>query len=119
MKDNSVFTIGNVLAVALGIAISIVFPVLLGYIRRDFVVTAGRLPPWVPKYARLAAFSFVTAVLVLAVYDSKSTKTHLTFSAALLLGFGWQSTVEKLVRPPIGVETKAPEAPTSGRSVDD
>jgi uncharacterized BrkB/YihY/UPF0761 family membrane protein len=103
VDDGSVLTVGSLLGVAAGVALSVVFPVLLGYIRRDFVTTAG-LPPWVPKYARLVVFSLLTALLVLAVYERTDPETDLTFLGALLLGFGWEASLEKFLRPPLGIQ---------------
>jgi hypothetical protein len=121
MSNNSVLTVANLLGVALGVAISIVLPVLRGYIQRDFVTIKGTLPPWVKKYGRLALFSVITALIILAIYESTDPKTKLTFLGAVLLGFGWEAAVEKFLRPPLGVDEQESVRPVRGttRSIPD
>jgi hypothetical protein len=105
MEDVSLLTVQSVLGTALGVVISVVLPVLWAYIKRDFVATQG-VPPWLPKYARLALFSFIVAIVVLAGYDATHPETELSFLGAVLLGFGWEASVEKLARPALGVAEK-------------
>jgi hypothetical protein len=48
--------------VSLGVLVAVIFPVLSGFIRKEFPVTAAvGLPPWVKKYATLFIFSLVAA----------------------------------------------------------
>lgn len=101
MDSGNVLTIASVFGVSLGIVLSVVLPVLRGYIQKSFLPTAG-LPPWVKKYTALAVFSLGTAIVVLAIYDSTNPKSDLHFLAAVLLGFGWEASIEKFLRPPVG-----------------
>jgi hypothetical protein len=98
--------VGAFLGIALGVLVAIVYPILKGYITREFAPTAGpRLPPWVKKYAALAAFCLLTAFVVLGFYRSNNPEADLSFWAAVVLGFGWESTVEKLFASPLGTAT--------------
>jgi hypothetical protein len=92
----------TVLAIALGVFIAVVYPILYGYIKGQFPPTAGRLPAWVPKYAVLFVFSLVTALIVLALYRSQNPDTTITFWRALAMGFGWEASIEKILAPPKG-----------------
>jgi hypothetical protein len=102
VDNNAVLTVQNLVGVAAGVAISIIFPVFRAYLKQEFVAVAG-MPPWAKKYGALAIFSFITALLILAIYEATDPKTNLTFLGALLLGFGWEASVEKLLRPPLGI----------------
>ena len=96
------------LTVALGVFIAVIYPLIRGYITKEFPATAGALPPWVKKYAMLFLFSLVTALIVLAVYRSSNPSTVLTFWQALVLGFGWEASIEKiLVKPPLAPPLRA------------
>ena len=50
--------------IALGVFLAVLYPVLLGLVRKAFPPTgAPGLPPWVTKYGLLLIFSLVTAFL--------------------------------------------------------
>jgi protein-S-isoprenylcysteine O-methyltransferase Ste14 len=84
--------------VALGVALAVVYPVLKGYIKKQFPpVAALSLPPWVKKYTALLVFSLITALILLAVYRANNPDTDLGLWKALLLGFGWEASMEKLI----------------------
>jgi predicted lysophospholipase L1 biosynthesis ABC-type transport system permease subunit len=88
------------LAIALGVFVAVLYPVLYGHIRRLFPATAAPgLPPWVKKYAALFVFSLLTALIVLGFYRSANPNTAVTFWNALAMGFGWEAAVEKIVVP--------------------
>lgn len=88
--------------IALGVAVSVVYPVVKGYVQQQYGPTAAKeLPPWVKKYAALAAFSMLTAFIVLAVVKTATPEREIGFWVAALLGIGWESTVEKAIRPGI------------------
>ncbi len=98
------------LTVALGVFVAVLYPVLYGYIKNEFPPRGKPgLPPWLKKYAALFAFSLVTALIVLAAYKSTNPGTQIGFWAALLMGFGWEATVEKLIPLKIsGAQQKLP-----------
>src|SRR4051812_36414877 len=92
------------LGIAAGVLVAVVYPVLKGYIQKEFVPTAAlRLPPWVKRYAALFLFCLTTALVVLAVYRSTNPDTDISFWTALVMGFGWESSVEKVFAKPLGV----------------
>jgi hypothetical protein len=77
------------LLVALGIAISMVLPVLRALIPAP--------PPLVPArptgpYLAVGAVSLLTAVLVLAFNDGQFSSPY----TALLAGYAWDSTLQKV-----------------------
>jgi hypothetical protein len=95
MSDGLVF-----FAIALGVFLAVLYPVLYGFIRQQFPSTAAPgLPPWMKKYLALFAFSLVTALIVLAFFRSANPDTHVSFWSALVMGFGWEASVEKLLTP--------------------
>ena len=91
------------LAIALGVFVAVLYPILYRYIRKEFPVTAGLVPPWVnqvsKKYGGLFVFSLMTAFIVLGLYRSAHPDTHLGFWTAVAMGFGFEATVEKLFFP--------------------
>jgi hypothetical protein len=85
--------------VALGVLIAVILPVLSGYIRKEFgPIAAVGLPPWVKKYGALLLFSLITAVPVFAIFRSQQPDQALTWYTAFLLGFAWESTLEKFTK---------------------
>ena len=84
--------------ICVGVVISVLLPVLSAAVRSMFGATAAIVD--FKKYAVLAAFSALTALLVLAVYRGTKPDEDITFYAALLAGYGWEATVEKLVGAP-------------------
>jgi len=86
------------LLIAAGVAIGVLYPVLVGHIRHLFPKVAAPhwwRKPWVRKYSLLLAFSLITALIVLAFVRSAQPQTQFTWYAALLLGIGWEATIEK------------------------
>lgn len=85
--------------VVIGVVVSILLPVLSGLIRQEFPQTAGiGLPPWIRKYAILLVFSALTALVLLAFYANTNPAARLDWTGAFLLGFGWESAIEKLTK---------------------
>lgn len=79
----------------LGVVISILLPVLAAAVRSQFgSSTAGIVD--LKKYLLLGAFSGLTAILLLAVYRQAKPDESITVYAALLAGYGWQATLEKI-----------------------
>lgn len=83
-----------------GVIVAVIFPVLRALVTREFGTTQGDgLPPWAKRYLILFGFSLVTALICLAIWDAQNTTGTLAWYTAFLLGFGWESTVEKFFRP--------------------
>lgn len=82
---------------ALGVVVAVAYPVLRGFIRKEFPPVAGtRLPPWVRRYGALLIFSLMTAFILLAVYKAGNDDQVLDFWPAVVMGFGWEAIVEKI-----------------------
>jgi hypothetical protein len=82
--------------VAGGVFAAVILPVLSGIVRQYFKPTAALgFPPWVKKYGALLLFCLVTAVICLAGWRSTHPNDTLPWFTAFLLGFGWESAVEK------------------------
>jgi hypothetical protein len=85
---------------ALGIVISVILPVLWQAVRRYFPAAnalggggvAGTLWNAIKPYVVLGIASLVTAVLIVAFLGDQLT----TMKAALLAGYAWDSTLQKL-----------------------
>ena len=83
------------LLVSVGVLVAVIFPVVRGFIKKEFPPTAGAMPPWVRKYGGLFIFSLITALIVFAIFKSQTPEGELTWYAAFLLGFAWEATIEK------------------------
>jgi len=87
--------------IALGVLIAVVYPLLKGYIQNVYGPTAAPgLPPWIVKYAALFAFCLLSALIVLAVFRAAKPDTPISFWVALVMGFGYESSVEKVFAKP-------------------
>lgn len=83
--------------VSVGVIVAVIFPVLSGFVRKEFKPTAAvGLPPWAKKYGALLLFSLITALICLAGWRSTHPNDTLHWFTAFLLGFGWESAIEKL-----------------------
>jgi hypothetical protein len=83
-----------------GVVVAVIFPVLRALVTQEFGTAQGPgLPPWVKRYLILFGFSLVTALICLAIWDSQNPTGTLAWYTAFLLGFGWESAVEKFLRP--------------------
>src|SRR5690242_5599174 len=88
------------LFVVLGVAAAVLMPVLSALIRSEFPPTgAGALPPWVKRYLALFVFSLVVGLVSLAIWRSVNPQGELHWFTALLIGFGWESALEKFLHP--------------------
>jgi hypothetical protein len=86
------------LCVSFGVLIAVVLPVLVGFIKKQFPPTTEGLPPWAKKYGGLLLFSLVTALPCLAIFKTQHPGESLDFFKAFLLGFGWESAIEKFLK---------------------
>ncbi len=88
------------LCVVAGVIAAVLLPFLAELVRREFPPTAGPLiPPWVRSFCLLAIFSMLTALIALAIWRSQNPTGDLQWYTAVLIGFGWESAVEKFLRP--------------------
>lgn len=87
--------------ITVGVVLAVLWPVLRGLITREFPPTAAaRVPPWVRRYSLLAVFSAMTALILLAIFRSAQPDIVITWYVALLLGFAWESSIEKFANKP-------------------
>jgi predicted Na+-dependent transporter len=94
--------VGDFLGIALGVLVAVIYPVLKGYIQKEFVTTgAPGVPPWIRKYGALFLFCLVTALIVLAGFRAVKPDVQISFWVALLMGFGYEASVEKVFAKPI------------------
>lgn len=94
--------IGPFLGIALGVLVAITYPILKGYVKETFGPTQGVLPPWVKDYGLLMLFCLMTAFIALALYRSSNPDAEISFWVAVVMGFGWEASVEKAFAPPLG-----------------
>lgn len=88
---------GAFLAIALGVFVAVLYPIVRGKIRKEFPPVAGvAIPPWVKRYGLLFLFSLLTAFVLLAVYRGANADAELQFWPSVVMGFGWEAIVEKL-----------------------
>jgi hypothetical protein len=86
--------------VSFGVAVAVLFPVLAALIRKEFPRVAGvAIPPWVKRYLILLAFSLITGVIALAIWKSQNPTVNPAWYTAFLIGFAWESAIEKFARP--------------------
>lgn len=91
------------LGICLGVILAVVYPVLRGVITKAFpgpTASPGFVPPWLKKYLALGALSLIAGLLVLAIWAQANPGVVPSFLTAVLLGFAWESTVEKVIRTP-------------------
>jgi hypothetical protein len=93
--------VAGFLWVVLGVSVAVLFPVVRGFIKKEFPPTAGSagLPPGVRRYGGLLLFSVVTGLVVFAIYKSQVSDEELAWHSAFLLGFGWEALIEKFLKP--------------------
>jgi hypothetical protein len=95
--------VGTWLAIALGVFIAVIYPVLYRYIRKEFPPTAAIISPWakqvLKKYGALFLFSLLTAFIVLGFYRSTHPDATIGFWTAVCMGFGFEASIEKLLFP--------------------
>ena len=81
--------------IAVGVAISVILPVVAAFVRNAFRQKAGA-PYELKKYGALFLFSSLTAIIVLAIYRG-SHPDPIPWYTALVLGYTWDSTVQKAI----------------------
>jgi hypothetical protein len=73
---------------------------LFNQVRKEFHGVAGvTIPPWLWTYLKLLVFSVIAALACLAIWRASNPTTELHWFTAFLIGFGFESTLEKLFRP--------------------
>lgn len=77
-----------------GVAISVVLPLVSAYVRSVFSPTAAGIE--LKKYGAMLLFSALTSILVLAVFRATKPDEQILWYAALLGGYGWEATLEKV-----------------------
>lgn len=56
------------LGISLGVLVAVVWPVLRGYVTKEFKpLAAPGLPPWLKRYGALFLFSLITGLIALAI----------------------------------------------------
>lgn len=86
--------------IVLGVVVAVVLPILAAAIRKEFPVVQGiGFPPWLRRYMLLFVFSLVVAIASLAVWRSQNPNAHLQWYSAFMIGFGWESALEKFLHP--------------------
>src|SRR5262245_50519704 len=86
--------------VVIGVIVAVVLPMLSAKIRKEFPAVAGvTVPPWVRRYGLLLIFSLVAAVACLAIWRAANPSTELHWFTAFLIGFAFESTLEKFLHP--------------------
>jgi hypothetical protein len=86
--------------VASGVVVGVIFPVASGLIWYEFKTTAViGLPPWIKKFGTLLLFSLITALICIMGWRATHPVDNLPWFTAFLLGFGWESAIEKLHKP--------------------
>jgi hypothetical protein len=77
----------------LGILISIVLPILRHLLPKPIPLVAG-VPAW-KRYTGIGLFSLITAVVIVAL--GKGSVSNWFWYDALLAGYAWDSTLQKVV----------------------
>jgi hypothetical protein len=92
--------------IALGVVIAVVLPVMIAHLKKEFpqeetfkAPDTKSLPPWLKKYLYLGAFSLIVALVSLAIWKNSNPNTQLVWYSAFVIGFAWESAVEKFFRP--------------------
>ena len=89
------------LFVVLGVVAAVLIPVLKGIVKNSFPPTAaGAVPSWVKEYVAFAAFALLAALIALAAWRASDPNAQLTWYTAVLIGFSFESVIEKLVKQP-------------------
>jgi hypothetical protein len=88
--------------IALGVLIAVIYPVLKGFVQKQFGPTAAPgLPSWAIRYGALFAFCLASALIVLAAFRAAKPETEISFWVALVMGFGYEAVVEKVFAKPL------------------
>lgn len=85
--------------ISIGVIAAVLFPIISAYIKRTFQPPAMTTSsPWSKKVAMLLLFSWITALIVLAIYRSQNPSAVMPWHVSFLLGFSWESIVEKFMK---------------------
>ena len=87
-------TVVEWLVICAGVLVSVVLPPVTAYVRSVFQPTAASID--VKKYAALLLFSALTAALLLAFFRAARPDDEVAWYAALLAGYTWEATIEKI-----------------------
>ena len=85
--------------VVLGVIVAVILPVLAAYIKKQFPTLETGLPPWLKRYLALLIFSMIVALVSLAIWKGQNPTAQLSWFTAFLIGFGWESAIEKFLGP--------------------
>ena len=95
-------TFGVLVSGTVGVAASILLPILAAAVRRDFPRPSGNgIPEWIRPYIVLLLFSLVAAAVCLFWWANQHPDTDMTKERAFLIGFAWETIFEKLSQPPL------------------
>jgi hypothetical protein len=86
------------LLVAVGIVISVVLPILRQYFPKatnPAVAEESKMWPIAKPYVALGIGSLLTSILIMAFAGDSLN----SWKAALLAGYAWDSTLQKIVKP--------------------
>jgi hypothetical protein len=78
-----------------GVLVSVALPPLSSYVRSQFGATTAATVNF-KKYGALLMFSALTALVILAAYRAAKPNAQVAWYAALLAGYAWAATLEKL-----------------------
>ena len=87
-------TVVEWLVICIGVLVSVVLPPLTAYVRSVFQPTAASIH--FKKYGALLLFSALTSALVLAFFRAARPDDEIAWYAALLAGYAWEATLEKI-----------------------
>ncbi len=93
-------TFAAYLWIVLGVIVAVVLPVLMASVRKEFPrAKAPGMPPWLKRYLILGVFSLVVGVATLAIWRAVNPDALFTWHNMFLVGFGWESAIEKFLHP--------------------
>jgi hypothetical protein len=90
--------IHNYLLVGLGVVISVLLPILRQWFPKatgSTMAAESKIWPVAKAYVALGVGSLLTALLIMAFAGDSLN----TWKAALLAGYAWDSTLQKIVKP--------------------
>jgi uncharacterized membrane protein SpoIIM required for sporulation len=92
-----------ILWAAAGVVVSVLLPILATYVRQHFPrPEANGIPLWLRPYLVLGVFSLIVAVLCVMWWMDQHPDKVLTEQKAFLIGFAWETVLEKVSLPPSG-----------------
>jgi uncharacterized membrane protein YedE/YeeE len=88
--------------IVLGVIVAVLLPILADYVKKTFPRLATEsvgIPPWLKQYLLLFVFSLIVALVSLALWKTQHPTDTLQWFTAFMVGFGWESALEKFMRP--------------------